>query len=85
VNVGYAFVNLVSPRAVLEVYFRWHGSQWPRFQPRKPCELTFARIQGLPALIHRFRKSVVTEAFPLEAQPLLYDAAGNAIPFPHDG
>ncbi|GFQ02429.1 protein terminal ear1 homolog [Phtheirospermum japonicum] len=63
-NLGYAFVNFTTSVAaqkfkdILQNYkwatFYCHGR---RFTSNKVCDITWARVQGLEALIKRFRDS----------------------------
>jgi hypothetical protein len=56
-NVGYAFINFIDPKHIVNFYSRVCGKKWARFNSDKVCGLTFARIQGKAALIEKFRNS----------------------------
>jgi hypothetical protein len=68
-NVGYAFVNLISPEKIIRLYNAFNNKKWiqiiigtslqsPREETR-PAKVTFARIQGLQYLIAHFSKSSI--------------------------
>jgi len=54
-NVGYAFVNFVSPAALAQAYRALHGASWRRYNSDKVCRLAFAHVQGQANLISHFR------------------------------
>jgi hypothetical protein len=56
-NVGYAFINFVSPRALASFAERAQDKKWERFNSEKIIATCFADIQGLDALIQKFRNS----------------------------
>ncbi|THU68181.1 hypothetical protein C4D60_Mb08t01200 [Musa balbisiana] len=56
-NVGYGFVNLTSPEAAFRLYKAFHQQPWEVFNSRKICQITYARLQGLEALMEHFRHS----------------------------
>ncbi|KAH7659629.1 Mei2-like C-terminal RNA recognition motif-containing protein [Dioscorea alata] len=58
-NLGYAFVNFTSAKAARRFYHAFHNKSWNQLHGSlKICEVTYARIQGLPALQKRFKNSV---------------------------
>ncbi|XP_057431434.1 protein terminal ear1 homolog [Lotus japonicus] len=63
-NVGYGFVNMTSPEAALRLYKALHLQHWERFNSKKICEVTYARVQGLEALKEHFKNS----KFPCEME-----------------
>ncbi|KAJ6821626.1 protein MEI2-like 2 isoform X1 [Iris pallida] len=56
-NVGYAFINMVSPSHVVPFYQAFNGKKWEKFNSEKVASLAYARIQGKPALISHFQNS----------------------------
>lgn len=62
----------------------WHGASWPGFHTRKVVEVAWARIQGLAALVARFRRSGILASFPPDAQPMMWDAEGRRTRIPTD-
>lgn len=58
-NVGYAFINFISPLYILSFYERFNAKKWEKFNSEKICQLTFARLQGKEELIHHFQSSSV--------------------------
>ena len=45
-NLGYAFVNMVSPLAVVQLYNSMHGYPWKLSRSSKICQLVWGRLQG---------------------------------------
>jgi hypothetical protein len=43
-NVGYAFINMISPDNVHALYRRFNGQRWDHFNSNKVCEITYARL-----------------------------------------
>ena len=84
-NVGYAFINFVRPEHILAFAQRVNGKRWARFNSDKVCHLTFARIQGITALIDKFRTSKVMFEAPAYRPKLFHTdgpLSGQEIPFP---
>lgn len=60
-NVGYAFINFIHNKFILEFYQEFNGRKWNRFNSEKICSLAYARIQGTSALRNHFRNSHVMQ------------------------
>ena len=71
-NLGYAFLNMASPGDVLALFDARHGRPWPRFNSKKTCEVSWARIQGQAALASRFSASPKILDAPYEYRPVLF-------------
>lgn len=56
-NVGYAFINMVSPQSIISFYEIFNGKRWEKFNSEKVASLAYARIQGKAALIAHFQNS----------------------------
>lgn len=56
-NVGYAFINMVSPSHIISFYEAFNGKKWEKFNSEKVATLAYARIQGQVALITHFQNS----------------------------
>lgn len=56
-NVGYAFVNFIHAKFILDFYKEFNGRRWDRFNSEKICELAYARIQGTTNLMDHFQNS----------------------------
>eukprot|EP00210_Caulerpa_lentillifera_P008615 g8219.t1 len=79
-NVGYGFINMRKLEYIPPFVEHIHEQKWDKFNSEKVCCVTYARIQGLSALIHHFQNSNIM----LEEsthQPLLFDANGDPEPF----
>ena len=59
-NVGYAFVNLIEPELVIQLFNRFNNKRWPGSEDCKgTAKVTFARIQGLHQLVVHFSRSSI--------------------------
>ncbi|CAL9190820.1 unnamed protein product [Musa hybrid cultivar] len=56
-NVGYAFINMLSPAHILTFYQAFSGKKWEKFNSEKIISLAYARIQGRAALVAHFQDS----------------------------
>ncbi|KAK9706911.1 hypothetical protein RND81_07G159900 [Saponaria officinalis] len=56
-NVGYAFINMLSPSHIIPFYQAFNGKRWEKFNSEKVASLAYARIQGTSALIAHFQNS----------------------------
>eukprot|EP01103_Thecamoeba_quadrilineata_P002247 TRINITY_DN12237_c0_g1_i1.p1 TRINITY_DN12237_c0_g1~~TRINITY_DN12237_c0_g1_i1.p1 ORF type:complete len:999 (-),score=200.18 TRINITY_DN12237_c0_g1_i1:170-3166(-) len=56
-NVGYAFINFISPLSISSFYSIFNHSKWEKFNSEKVCAITYARIQGKNSLISHFQNS----------------------------
>jgi len=71
-NVGYAFINLKSPKAVLTFFRRFHNKRWEHFNSEKICEIAYARLQGYNALKKHFMTSSIKYQKDKRLKPLIY-------------
>lgn len=44
-NMGYAFINMVSPQYILPLVERFNNRKWDKFNSEKVASITYARIQ----------------------------------------
>ena len=75
-NVGYAFVNFISPSSIPAFYAEFNHRLWDRFNSNKVCEITYARIQSKVALIKHFLNSALAredEGY----QPVVFASDGS--------
>ncbi|XP_028120083.1 protein MEI2-like 5 isoform X1 [Camellia sinensis] len=56
-NVGYAFINMLSPSHIVPFYEAFNGKKWEKFNSEKVASLAYARIQGKEALATHFQNS----------------------------
>ncbi|CAM8985847.1 unnamed protein product [Rhodiola kirilowii] len=56
-NVGYAFINMLSPKYIIPFYQAFNGKKWEKFNSEKVASLAYARIQGKAALVTHFQNS----------------------------
>ncbi|KAM0944385.1 putative RNA recognition motif domain, mei2-like RNA recognition, RNA-binding domain superfamily [Dioscorea sansibarensis] len=87
-NVGYAFVNMLSPAHVISFYQTFNGKKWEKFNSEKVATLAYARIQGKPALIAHFQNSSLMNE-DKKCRPILLNCDGSEAsdqePFPSNG
>ncbi|XP_039125493.1 LOW QUALITY PROTEIN: protein MEI2-like 2 [Dioscorea cayenensis subsp. rotundata] len=87
-NVGYAFVNMLSPSHVIPFHQTFNGKKWEKFNSEKVATLAYARIQGKPALIAHFQNSSLMNE-DKKCRPILLNCEGSEVsdqePFPSDG
>lgn len=85
-NVGYCFINFLSPQSIPAFVEEFHGQRWKSFNSEKVCAVSFARIQGKQAMIARFQNSSLMDKVD-EYKPLLFYSSGPNIgkpePFPN--
>ena len=70
-NVGYAFINFLDIKAIIEFYLEFNNTKWERFNSEKICAIKYARIQGREALIKHFQNSSVMNQNDVKLKPLL--------------
>eukprot|EP00158_Paraphelidium_tribonemae_P005638 Partr_v1_DN27442_c3_g1_i1_m71832 putative Rna-binding protein len=80
-NVGYAFINFPNPVDAVTFASRVCGKKWKKFNSEKVCTMSYASIQGVEALISKFRDSQVMDEKE-SYRPKLFDSNGQEIPFP---
>ncbi|CAA7408434.1 unnamed protein product [Spirodela intermedia] len=84
-NVGYAFINMVSPSHIVSFYETFNGKKWEKFNSEKVASLAYARIQGKTALITHFQNSSLMNE-DKRCHPILFHSAGpeagSQEPFP---
>ncbi|RYG59287.1 hypothetical protein EON64_20390, partial [archaeon] len=74
-NVGYAFINFLSPLHIVDFVRRFEGQRWRSFNSEKICSVTYARIQGKAALVSRFQNSSLLDKDDTY-KPLLFRSSG---------
>lgn len=84
-NRGYAFINFVDHRDILNFHRQYYGQHWRTFNSDKICDITYARIQGKAAMLKRFENSALMEKDE-EYKPLVFVSngpeRGTRLPFP---
>jgi len=83
VNLGYAFVNLLTHEDALKLMKTFEGFSGWSFDSAKICEVSWAHPhQGLPEHVERYRNSpVMHPTMPEEYKPMMFQN-GVRIPFP---
>ncbi|XP_038887577.1 protein MEI2-like 5 [Benincasa hispida] len=77
-NVGYAFINMVSPSQIIPFYEAFNGKKWEKFNSEKVASLAYARIQGKTALVTHFQNSSLMNE-DKRCRPILFRSEGQEI------
>ncbi|XP_022850003.1 protein MEI2-like 5 isoform X1 [Olea europaea var. sylvestris] len=77
-NVGYAFINMVSPSHIITFHEAFNGKRWEKFNSEKIASLTYARIQGQAALVSHFQNSSLMNE-DKRCRPILFQSEGQGI------
>ncbi|XP_062207142.1 protein MEI2-like 2 [Phragmites australis] len=87
-NVGYAFINMISPVHIISFFQAFNGKKWEKFNSEKVASLAYARIQGRTALVSHFQNSSLMNE-DKRCRPILFHPngpdAGNQELFPING
>ncbi|XP_010247555.1 PREDICTED: protein MEI2-like 2 [Nelumbo nucifera] len=75
-NVGYAFINMVSPSHIIPFYEAFNGKKWEKFNSEKVASLAYARIQGKAALVTHFQNSSLMNE-DKRCRPILFHSEGS--------
>ncbi|KAK7387032.1 hypothetical protein VNO78_27501 [Psophocarpus tetragonolobus] len=75
-NVGYAFINMVSPSHIIAFYKAFNGKKWEKFNSEKVASLAYARIQGKAALVMHFQNSSLMNE-DKRCRPILFHSEGQ--------
>jgi len=70
-NVGYAFLNFLSPLGIIQFHALFSERKWELFNSSKVCEVTYGRIQGRSALIRHFQASSVMSHEDARVKPVI--------------
>ncbi|KAK6264528.1 RNA recognition motif domain - like 10 [Theobroma cacao] len=74
-NVGYAFINMLSPSHIVPFYEAFNGKKWEKFNSEKVASLAYARIQGKAALVAHFQNSSLMNE-DKRCRPILFHSEG---------
>ncbi|KAE8734713.1 Protein MEI2-like 5 [Hibiscus syriacus] len=75
-NVGYAFINMISPSHIVSFYQAFNGKKWEKFNSEKVASLAYARIQGKTALVAHFQNSSLMNE-DKRCRPILFHSEGQ--------
>ncbi|XP_059669275.1 protein MEI2-like 5 isoform X2 [Cornus florida] len=75
-NVGYAFINMLSPTHIIPFYKAFNGKKWEKFNSEKVASLAYARIQGKAALVTHFQNSSLMNE-DKRCRPILFHSEGS--------
>ncbi|KAJ7947242.1 Protein MEI2-like [Quillaja saponaria] len=74
-NVGYAFINMLSPSLIIPFYEAFNGRKWEKFNSEKVASLAYGRIQGKAALVSHFQNSSLMNE-DKRCRPILFHSEG---------
>ncbi|KAL6992318.1 Protein MEI2-like 4 [Sarracenia purpurea var. burkii] len=74
-NVGYAFINMLSPSHIIPFFEEFNGKKWEKFNSEKVASLAYARIQGKAALVAHFQNSSLMNE-DKRCRPILFNSMG---------
>ncbi|XP_054800645.1 protein MEI2-like 5 [Prosopis cineraria] len=74
-NVGYAFINMLSPSLIIPFSETFNGKKWEKFNSEKVASLAYARIQGKAALVSHFQNSSLMNE-DKRCRPILFHSEG---------
>nr|WHO55009.1 MEI2-like 2 protein [Nitraria sibirica] len=77
-NVGYAFINMLSPSHIIPFYEAFNGKKWEKFNSEKVASLAYARIQGKSALVTHFQNSSLMNE-DKRCRPILFPSEGPEV------
>ncbi|CAI9292990.1 unnamed protein product [Lactuca saligna] len=77
-NVGYAFINMLSPTHIVPFYQAFNGKKWEKFNSEKVASLAYARIQGKSALVTHFQNSSLMNE-DKRCRPILFHSEGSEV------
>ncbi|XP_050231301.1 protein MEI2-like 5 isoform X2 [Mercurialis annua] len=75
-NVGYAFINMLSPLHIIPFYEAFNGKKWEKFNSEKVASLAYGRIQGKVALVTHFQNSSLMNE-DKRCRPILFQSEGQ--------
>ncbi|GLT52570.1 hypothetical protein SLA2020_259030 [Shorea laevis] len=75
-NVGYAFINMLSPSLIIPFYEAFNGKKWEKFNSEKVASLAYARIQGKAALVIHFQNSSLMNE-DKRCRPIVFHSEGQ--------
>ncbi|KAF3449855.1 hypothetical protein FNV43_RR05934 [Rhamnella rubrinervis] len=75
-NVGYAFINMLSPSHIIPFYEAFNGKKWEKFNSEKVASLAYARIQGKAALVTHFQNSSLMNE-DKRCRPIVFHSEGS--------
>jgi hypothetical protein len=83
-NVGYAFVDLLTPADIIPIYNLLAGAKWNIYNSDKVAAICYATIKGRECLTERFRNSgVMTQWAPFRAKLWWNDDDVDSMESPH--
>ncbi|CAJ2661877.1 unnamed protein product [Trifolium pratense] len=75
-NVGYAFINMLSPSHIIPFFETFNGKKWEKFNSEKVASLAYARIQGKNALVNHFQNSSLMNE-DKRCRPIVFHSDGS--------
>ncbi|MCH79782.1 protein MEI2-like 2-like [Trifolium medium] len=72
-NVGYAFINMLSPSNIISFYQAFNGKNWDKLQNEKVASIAYARVQGKDELIMEYvMKNEDSDTVDMQIRPTVF-------------
>jgi RNA recognition motif-containing protein len=56
-NLGFAFVNMVNYRSIIQLYNKLKEYKFDKFEMKRPVEICYSKVQGKNELSQMFKKN----------------------------
>ncbi len=56
-NLGFAFVNMVNYRSIIQLYNKLKEYKFDKFEMKRPIEICYSKVQGKNELSQMFKKN----------------------------
>ena len=76
-NLGYAFINMMSPLEVIKLHKALSGAKWTQSRSEKKCSISWGRLQGKQALVRHFKQSSFLKRIPPDFRPVVFYSTGS--------
>jgi len=75
-NLGYAFINMITPADVVSLHNNLRGKSWKQSRSEKKADVKWGRLQGKRALVEHFRASSFLKRIPYDCRPICFHSSG---------
>jgi hypothetical protein len=75
-NLGYAFINMITPADVVSLHNNLRGQSWKQSRSEKKADVKWGRLQGKRALVEHFRASSFLKRIPNDCRPICFYSSG---------
>ncbi len=75
-NLGYAFINMITPADVVSLHNNMRGQSWKQSRSEKKADVKWGRLQGKRSLVEHFRASSFLKRIPNDCRPICFYSVG---------